>query len=826
MAYHDDASHRNDQKLDSSRPTGSSGFAITRRIFLIWAGGIAGSRWCPAFAAEAAGVAAQPYFAGVGRALEALGKLGAPVAAADTQQSAALARQNDSAAVDAAEKILARYTLVNLSLSPEGPLEATLGSASRTLTEQGWRMFLIRVANPSSRAEDLSVSIGTERTWGPGPGKMMPSNNGLAQQAFIMDTVEKAPLIESMWLLAQLHETVMDRRGRGYQVVPLSGVPVEYHLVQLFSRDHGQRSANFKFYSSPGSGNGFTNTGHREIDFNCLPSRVVTLRVLDTDGRGCVASLTVKDQFDHVYPAQAMRLAPDMFFQPQVYRADGETMRLPDGEYRVESQRGPEYLRGVQVVAIDARHQSIDVKLERWIDPAKWRWYSGDTHIHAGGCAHYQTPTEGVSPETMIRHARGEGLSVGDVLTWGPSWYYQKQFFTGHAESPAATLEHPELQAANHASLQSRTTPEDAESILRYDVEVSGFPSSHAGHLVLLRLRDQDYPGTKLIEDWPSWNLPILKWAREQGAVAGYAHCGSGMTVDSTDLPNYEIPPMDGVGTQEAIVDVTHGVVDFLSGCDTGPLAELNAWYHMLNCGFRLAMIGETDFPCISGERVGVGRSYVRLDRRPIGDEGYEAWIQNLRNGRLYCGDGRSHFLEFAVNGHMSGDADLELAVPGTIKIEALVAARLEPEITPDTEGIRRQKMQVGMWGWHLEQARIGNTREVAVELVVNGVAADRKAIMADGTPRSINLQTAISRSSWVALRIMPSGHTYPVLTRVGGKPIRASKRSAQWCRASVDRIWEVKSPFMRESERPAAAEAFDHARKTYDTIINECDVV
>ena len=426
----------------------------------------------------------------------------------------------------------------------------------------------------------------------------------------------------------------------------------------------------------------------------------------------------------------------------------------------------------------------------------------------------------------MIRHARGEGLSIGDVLTWGPSWYYQKQFFTGHAESPAATLEHPELQAANHTNLQSRATPEDAESTLRYDVEVSGFPSSHAGHLVLLHLRDQDYPGTKLIEDWPSWNLPILKWAREQGAVAGYAHCGSGMTVDSTDLPNYEIPPMDGVGTQEAIVDVTHGLVDFLSGCDTGPLAELNAWYHMLNCGFRLAMIGETDFPCISGERVGVGRSYVRLDRRPIGDEGYEAWIQNLREGRLYCGDGRSHFLEFAVNGHASGDADLELAVPGTIKIEALVAARLEPEITSETEGIRRQKMQVGMWGWHLEQARIGNTREVAVELVVNGVAVDRKVILADCTPRSIHFQTAISHSSWVALRVMPSGHTYPVFTRVGGKPIRASKRSAQWCRASVNKLWEVKSPFMRESERPAAAEAFDHARKTYDTIIGECDVV
>ena len=106
-------------------------------------------------------------------------------------------------------------------------------------------------------------------------------------------------------------------------------------------------------------------------------------------------------------------------------------MRLPDGEYTVESKRGPEYLRRVQTATIDASHNRIDVRMQRWIDPAKWGWYSGDTHIHAGGCAHYEIPTEGVSPETMIRQMRGEALSIGDVLSWAPSWYYQKQFFTG-----------------------------------------------------------------------------------------------------------------------------------------------------------------------------------------------------------------------------------------------------------------------------------------------------------------------------------------------------------------------------------------------------------
>jgi hypothetical protein len=325
-----------------------------------------------------------------------------------------------------------------------------------------------------------------------------------------------------------------------------------------------------------------------------------------------------------------------------------------------------------------------------------------------------------------------------------------------------------------------------------------------------------------VIEDWPSWNLPILRWAKEQGSVVGYAHCGSGMVVDSTSLPNYEIPPMDGIGTQEAIIDVTHGLVDFLSGCDTVPVAELNAWYHMLNCGFRLAMVGETDFPCITAERVGVGRSYVKLGSRPVGDSGYEAWIRGLKEGRLYCGDGRSHFLAFTVDGRASGDGDVALEAPATVAVSALVAARLEPAPTPETERIRQRGSKPGVWGWHLEQARLGNTRTVAVELVVNGVAVDRAVIEADGAARTVRWTTAVERSSWVALRIFPSSHAHPVFVVVKKKALRASKRSAQWCRSAVDKVWEVKAPFMRESERPQAAAAFDRARRTYETIASE----
>jgi hypothetical protein len=172
------------------------------------------------------------------------------------------------------------------------------------------------------------------------------------------------------------------------------------------------------------------------------------------------------------------------------------------------------------------------------------------------------------------------------------------------------------------------------------------------------------------------------------------------------------------------------------------------------------------------------------------------------------------------VQGRSSGEDDLALAKPGSVTVETLVAARLEPAPTPETEAIRANLDGT----WHLERARIGNTRTVAVELVVNGVAVDRAVLVADGAPHSVRFSTKLARSSWVALRIMPSGHTHPVFVQVAAKKIRASKRSAQWCRSCVDKLWDVKSPLMRDSDVAEAAQAYDHARASYDAIVNESD--
>jgi hypothetical protein len=73
-----------------------------------------------------------------------------------------------------------------------------------------------------------------------------------------------------------------------------------------------------------------------------------------------------------------------------------------------------------------------------------------------------------------------------------------------------------------------------------------------------------------------------------------------------------------------------------------------------------------------------------------------------------------------------------------------------------------------------------------------------------------------------VALRVVPAAHTNPVFVEVDGAPIRASKRSAEWCLAAVDRCWESKSPLIRPGELEAARASYDHAREVYRRILAE----
>jgi hypothetical protein len=126
--------------------------------------------------------------------------------------------------------------------------------------------------------------------------------------------------------------------------------------------------------------------------------------------------------------------------------------------------RGPEYReRTREFVVPESGPALVEAVLERWINPMERGWYCGDHHIHAAGCSHYQVPTQGVKPRDMFRQVKGEGLNVGCVLTWGPCYDFQRQFFSAAADVVSEPL-----------------------TVLKYDLEISGFGSAALGHVCLL----------------------------------------------------------------------------------------------------------------------------------------------------------------------------------------------------------------------------------------------------------------------------------------------------------------------------------------------------
>ena len=838
-------------------------------------------------------VDSQPLLASVERLIDALDFAGSPLPAETVSAIRKLSREHDDSLVAMrVQELLDPFCLAGVSIKSTGPPTVKRGPVARKLLEQGWRTFLVKVVNRPGFSRRLLVES----------PNALPLPHSPADQ------------VTSRWMQLSSFE------GRPLKA-NLSGLELEYRILQIYSRDSGPKQAILEFTVSnkagedgalirewrfdkdtdgwnamnqvktdvrdgsmhvTSSGNDpfmgaevqarggamllrfwaradvdgigqvfwWTKdrpqaTGDRQtnyildpgeerlyevpfhvegelagvridptvkpgavridwidlysaertknwtklkLDFESEVATPVTLRVVDTDGIPAFAKFEIRDSSGRIYPAQSKRLAPDFFFQRHIYRGDGESVALPPGDYTITCSRGPETKPETKKLTVGQQPTELLYRVNRWIDPSKHGWWSGDHHIHAAGCLHYNNPSQGVKPGDMIRHIMGEDLKVGCCLTWGPCFDYQKRFFTGEVAQ------------------QSRYP-----YTLRYDVEVSGFGSHSSGHLNLLNLKQQIYPGGESKDHWPTLGLNTLRWAKRQGAVCGPAHSSIGLTnfvgrlpgTDGKDgphrLPNFQIPIFDGIGANEFIVDVTHKVpgskgepvraVDFISTMNTDRVAEWNMWYHVLNCGFRVSASGETDFPCMSGERVGIGRVYAKVD----GKLTFEKWVESIGNGRSYVSDGRCHLLDFKVTSPDRDDStevgiarsELKLASPKETKFSVRAAALLDQD-------------------------------NVTAELIVNGYPVAEQSLPADGTMQDIEFTHQIQQSSWVAIRIFPGAHTNPIYVMVDDKPVRGSIDSARWCLACVEQCWKSKQATYADREQQDAKEAYEHARKVY----------
>jgi hypothetical protein len=150
-------------------------------------------------------------------------------------------------------------------------------------------------------------------------------------------------------------------------------------------------------------------------------------------------------------------------------------------------------------------------------------------------------------------------------------------------------------------------------------------------------------------------------------------------------------------------------------------------------------------------------------------------------------------------------------------------------------EDAPRKKVNVGVKGSGLHLSEPGKVRfrtqaagwserggEIPVELIVNGYPVARQMLARDGKERTLEWDARIEKSSWVAVRMFPGAHTNPIWVIVDDKPVRASRRSVEWCLRGVDQCWKEKERTYAPAEKEAARLAYEHARNVYRRILAE----
>ena len=240
--------------------------------------------------------------------------------------------------------------------------------------------------------------------------------------------------------------------------------------------------------------------------------------------------------------------------------------------------------------------------------------------------------------------------------------------------------------------------------------------------------------------------------------MVGFAHSGWGLQVKGDTLPTDELPPFDGIGANEYVVDVTHDAVDFISTVDTPPVWELNIWYHTLNVGFRTRISGETDFP-VHLRRSRRPRPQLRPARSPdrtTAGRGHSR-RPRLRHRRQEPPDRLPRQRSRRRHRRQRAAADASRA---RCTVRALVAARLDER----TDGAIRGKRGDEKPYWDLERARIGEQpRSAGRARRQRRRRSRRSGSSPTAALREVSFPLAIERSSWVALRILPSSHTNPI---------------------------------------------------------------
>jgi hypothetical protein len=357
-------------------------------------------------------------------------------------------------------------------------------------------------------------------------------------------------------------------------------------------------------------------------------------------------------------------------------------------------------------------------------------WYAGDLHIHRN-CGDV---TSIISEKELTAMMEPNDLAVISVLA-----------DMGNGEVKDSRSDLPKVNGSDAIySEPGRIVHWDAE--WHFDPEGVTFENKAlGGHIVLLGLNEAH-------QIWEESAYKILEWGKSQNAIMGFCHMqylNDNIQNDLTCCIPVDYP-----------VEAAFGTIDFLAEDVWLNDAAINAYYRLLNCGFRLGWAAGTDFPCNNSRSFGSLLTYVQVKDQPMT---YRKWIEGIKNGRtVVTTNGHDEFIDLKINGVNSPGDEIKLKGKKNVEIDV---------------------------SWTSVKTLTGR-----IEVVCNGkVIGKLEGTARPGEPVNLKTRLKVNRSSWICARRMNEtghqSHTAPVYITVKNSPVRASSEDARYFVKWIDNI-------------------------------------
>jgi len=459
----------------------------------------------------------------------------------------------------------------------------------------------------------------------------------------------------------------------------------------------------------------------------------------------------------------------------EMYHTNSAENMQKDAEIKVSAQYFRFAVSANSIFTLKSTNKKNDVANTARPEPPGW--YAGDIHVHRNcgdgtGILPYEKLAEMMEPNNLALICVLADMGNGEVKD-------------SKTDLPKVTgNDAPESKA-------NRIIHWDTE--WHWDATYSNFSNQAlGGHLVLLGLKQAQ-------QVWDESPYKILDWAAKQNAVKGFAHMEY-LNNKIQDTLNCCIPldyPVEvALGTIDFISEDVYGVNSLNNG-NYNSEAVVDAYYKLLNCGFRIGLAAGTDYPCNDNEPLGKLLTYVKVKDQLT----YNKWIQGIKNGKtVVARNGHNEFIDMKINGKYGPGDEIKLNHNGIAIVEVK---------------------------WTAVKELTGR-----IELVCNGkVVASKEGTAKPGVPLILKTTQPIKESSWFCARRMNEAehesHTAAAFITINKKPVRASAADAKFFVAWIDNILKNIAPSEKWNryfthDFGVVQQRYIKARDTYNRIATE----